>query len=429
MKAYLVSIDGKPPVGRTRYAWWRFVERHLPIAVIYLMVATLIGVVLAPYVLVTVPSGFVGVLWKRFGGGTVLDPRQLKDEGMRFILPWNKLFLYDLRLQSATETYNAISRDGISLSASINIRYRLKRESIPQLHQSIGPGYVQALVSPEIGNRMREVIAEYTAEDVYSTKRAEIQDKIRRRAEAMLGEKMMERPESEGGDPYRIPLYALLNLIDTLILGIELPPAVVSAINRKIEQYYISEEYKFRVAREIRESERKKIEAEGIHEFQQIVSQGISDSYLQWRGIEATLQLAQSSNSKIVVIGTGRDGLPVILGNAEATQALPQSAPTGDPDSAPKERPVATSPAASSGKAPPESLLRPSENPPSNQGGASQHFSYPQSLSLSDIEAILSRIAGAARTPAPDTPLANGGSSKPAQQSGMTNGAATITPP
>ena len=429
MKAYLVSIDGKPPVGRTRYAWWRFVERHLPIAVIYLMVATLIGVVIAPYVLVTVPSGFVGVLWKRFGGGTVLDPRQLKDEGMRFILPWNKLFLYDLRLQSATETYNAISRDGISLSASINIRYRLKRESIPQLHQSIGPGYVQALVSPEIGNRMREVIAEYTAEDVYSTKRAEIQDKIRRRAEAMLGEKMMERPESEGGDPYRIPLYALLNLIDTLILGIELPPAVVSAINRKIEQYYISEEYKFRVAREIRESERKKIEAEGIHEFQQIVSQGISDSYLQWRGIEATLQLAQSSNSKIVVIGTGRDGLPVILGNAGATQALPQSAPTGDPDSPPKERPVAKSPAASSGKAPAGSLLRPSENSPSNQGAPSQHYSYPQSLSLSDIEAILSRIAGAARPPAPNTPLANGGSSKPAQQSGMTNGAATITPP
>jgi prohibitin 2 len=429
MKAYLVSIDGKPPVGRTRYAWWRFVERHLPIAVVYLMVATLIGVVLAPYVLVTVPSGFVGVLWKRFGGGTVLDPRQLKDEGMRFILPWNKLFLYDLRLQSATETYNAISRDGISLSASINIRYRLKRESIPQLHQSIGPGYVQALVSPEIGNRMREVIAEYTAEDVYSTKRAEIQDKIRRRAEAMLGEKMMERPESEGGDPYRIPLYAMLNLIDTLILGIELPPAVVSAINRKIEQYYISEEYKFRVAREIRESERKKIEAEGIHEFQQIVSQGISDSYLQWRGIEATLQLAQSSNSKIVVIGTGRDGLPVILGNAEATQALPQSAPTGDPDSAPKERPVAKSPPASSGKAPAGSLLRPSENSPSNQGAASQHFSYPQSLSLSDIEAILSRIAGAARPPGPDTPLTNGGSSKPAQQPGMTNGAATSTPP
>jgi hypothetical protein len=91
-----------------------------------------------------------------------------------------------------------------------------------------------------------------------------------------------ESEDETDNAPYRIPLYAMLNLVDTLILGIELPNAVVTSINRKIEQYYISEEYKFRVAREIRESERKKIEAEGIHEFQQIVSQGISDSYLQW---------------------------------------------------------------------------------------------------------------------------------------------------
>ena len=173
------------------------------------------------------------------------------------------------------------------MSVTINIRFRLKRNAVPQLHQSVGPDYVKELLEPEIGNRMREVIAEYTAEDVYSTKRAEIQDKIRKRAESMLGEKMVqggESEEEEGNAPYRIPLYAMLNLIDTLILGIDLPTAVVDAINRKIEQYYISEEYKFRVAREIRESERKKIEAEGISEFQRIVSEGISDSYLAWRG-------------------------------------------------------------------------------------------------------------------------------------------------
>ena len=125
--------------------------------------------------------------------------------------------MYDLRLQSATETYNAISRDGISLTAAINIRYRLKRESVPQLHQSIGPDYVKALVGPEIGNRMREVIAEYTAEDVYSTKRAEIQDKIRERAEAMLGEKMMDGGESEEEDnaPYRDPALCHAQLSST----------------------------------------------------------------------------------------------------------------------------------------------------------------------------------------------------------------------
>jgi hypothetical protein len=91
----------------------------------------------------------------------------------------------------------------------------------------------------------------------------------------------------------------------------------VSAINRKTEQYYMAEEYKFRVEREKRESERKRIEAEGIRDFQQTVSQGISESYLRWRGIEATLQLSQSTNSKVVVIGSGRDGLPVILGGAD----------------------------------------------------------------------------------------------------------------
>ena len=82
--------------------WRRFVDRHLPSVVIYLMVAHAGGVVLYPYLVVTVPSGHVGVLWKRFGGGTVLDPRQLKDEGLHLILPWNELFLYDLRLQSLT---------------------------------------------------------------------------------------------------------------------------------------------------------------------------------------------------------------------------------------------------------------------------------------------------------------------------------------
>src|SRR6516165_3995921 len=328
MEAPLVSHD-KRSLSRVRRAWWRFVEHRLPMIVIYLLVATLIGVILAPFVLMTVPSGYVGVLWKRFGGGTVLDPRLLKNEGMRITLPWNLVFLYDLRLQSVTESYNAISRDGISLTASINIRFRLKRDAVPQLHQSIGPNYIEALIAPEIGNRMREVMAEYTAEDIYSTKRVEIQEKIRQRAEAMLGEKMMSGGESEEENaPYRIPLYAMLNLIDTLIL--------------KIEQYYISEEYKFRVAREIRESERKKIEAEGISEFQRIVSQGISDSYLRWRGIEATLQLAQSSNSKIVIVGGGQGGVSIIL---DASVSPQPEKPAGTEETPPKERTTAAAPA------------------------------------------------------------------------------------
>jgi hypothetical protein len=117
----------------------------LPSVVIYLMVGTLVAIVLYPHVAVTVPSGHVGLLWKRFGGGTVLDPRRLRDEGLHFIWPWDELFIYDLRPQSNTETYNAISSDGVRLTATMNVRFRLQRDAIPVLHQAVGPNYVQLL--------------------------------------------------------------------------------------------------------------------------------------------------------------------------------------------------------------------------------------------------------------------------------------------
>src|SRR5215813_5794034 len=110
-------------------------ELYLPMVVVYLMVATLVAIVLYPHMVVTVPSGYVGVLWKRFGGGTVLDPRRLKNEGFNLILPWNEVFLYDLRLQSFTESYNAISSDGVNLTATVIVRFRLQRNAVPVLHQ------------------------------------------------------------------------------------------------------------------------------------------------------------------------------------------------------------------------------------------------------------------------------------------------------
>ena len=101
MNMHTLSLDGARPATRSS-KWRRFIDRHLPTVVIYLMVLTLIGIVLFPHVVVTVSSGHVGVLWERFGGGTVLDPRQLKDEGLHLIWPWNELFIYDVRLQSIT---------------------------------------------------------------------------------------------------------------------------------------------------------------------------------------------------------------------------------------------------------------------------------------------------------------------------------------
>ncbi len=367
---------------------------------------------------ITVPSGQVGVLWKRFNGfdsycwcfvgrGTLLDPRELRDEGLHIIWPWDRLFLYDLRLHSTTQTYNAISKDGVSVVAQISIRFQLLHNSIAVLHKFIGPAYLQSLVSPEIGSQAREVISQYTAQEVYTSREA-IQEKIRNNSQRSLGAHLnsLVQPEAmEQPDPkhYNDFLQNSIQILDTLVLSIELPPPIVAAINRQTEQFYQIQEYKFRVEREAQESKRKQIEANGIAAFQRTVSQGISDSYLRWRGIEATLALAQSPNTKIVIVGGGKDGLPIILGNVDAPAALGPAPKPAEGKTAPGDNPPATSPAPPS--TPPagsSSAAPPADTPP---GGAAadkkttsaaatdkQATSYIP-LDLFDIKAILSRLS------------------------------------
>jgi regulator of protease activity HflC (stomatin/prohibitin superfamily) len=342
MAKYPESLDGLPPRRRT---FRRFVGRHLPSLSVTLLVALLMATILFPYVVITVPSGSVGVLWKRFNGydlycwcfvgrGTILDPRELRDEGLHIIWPWDKLYIYTLRLQSSTQTYNAITKDGVSVTAQINVRFQLLHNYVAVLHKFIGPQYLNSVVEPEIGSRAREVIAQYTAQEVY-TSREGIQARIRAEAQKSLSTHLnsLVQPEAmEQPDPkhYNDFLQNSIQLLDALVLGIELPVEIVAAINRQTQQYYEIQEYKYRVEREAQESTRKQIEANGIAAFQRTVSEGISDSYLRWRGIEATLALAQSRNSKIVIIGGGKDGLPIILGNVDGAAGTNSKAIDGD---------------------------------------------------------------------------------------------------
>src|SRR5499433_4444212 len=156
MKAYVWPVDGTPPPTTTPSRWRRFVENALPSLVIYLMVATLVAIVLYPHMVVTVPSGQIGVLWKRFGGGTVLDPRKLKNEGFNLILPWNRVFLYDLRLQSFTEPYSyCVTNFGIcseprSMGNAI-ASWRERRPISVALLQSSSERGVQAATADPLG--------------------------------------------------------------------------------------------------------------------------------------------------------------------------------------------------------------------------------------------------------------------------------------
>lgn len=422
MASYPESLDDLPPPPRRR-GWWRLVWRHLPSLSVMVMMCLLIVVVLWPYVVITVPSGKVGVLWKRFNGidiycwcwvgrGTVLDPRELREEGLHIIWPWDRLYLYDLRLQSNTQTYNAISKDGVNVGAQISVRYQLLHNSVAVLHKFIGPDYLNSVIAPEIGSQAREVIAQYTAEEVYTSREA-IQKQIRDSAQKSLAanlNKLVQPEAMEQPDPrhYNEFLQNAIQILDTLVLSIELPPEIVAAINRQTEQYYMINEYKFRVQREAEESKRKQIEADGIAAFQKTVSQGISDSYLRWRGIEATLALAQSPNTKIVIIGSGKDGLPIILGNDVPT--VPAAAPSGAPANsgktpptpAPSAPPPATggstgnkAPAGSSGEAtPPPSGKAAAAEPPTTPANNEGRAASTSPLTLPDVQSIISRISG-----------------------------------
>jgi regulator of protease activity HflC (stomatin/prohibitin superfamily) len=269
-----------------------------------LLVALLMIVVLWPYVVITVRSGHVGVYWKRINGfdfycwcfvgrGTILDPRELREEGLHFIWPWDKLFIYDLRLQSSSQTINAISKDGVNVTAQMNVRYQLAHRAVAVLHKFIGPQYLETVIDPEVGSVAREVISKYTAEEVYTSRDA-IQFQVRARTQKSLGanlDKLVQPEATEQPDPkhYNDFLQGSIQILDILLLGIDLPSAVVDAINSQTAQFYMIQEYKFRIESEAQESKRKQIEANGIAAFQQTVSKGISDSYLRWRGVNARI--------------------------------------------------------------------------------------------------------------------------------------------
>jgi hypothetical protein len=228
------------------------------------------------------------------------------------------------------------------VSAQINVRFQLLHNYVAVLHKFIGPQYLASVVEPELGSRAREIIAQYTAQEVY-TSRESIQSKIRADAQKSLSTHLnsLVQPEAmEQPDPkhYNDFLQNSIQLLDALVLSIELPPEIVAAINRQTQQYYEIQEYKYRVEREAQESTRKQIEANGIAAFQRTVSEGISDSYLRWRGIEATLALAQSQNSKIIIIGGGKDGLPVILGNVDGVAGSASKATATEDDATPSEK-------------------------------------------------------------------------------------------
>lgn len=255
--------------------------------VLFIIIVTLSG-----QIFLTINPGTAGILFKRFGGG--LDKEHVMTQGFHIIAPWNKVFEYDIREQQIQENLDVLSSNGLSINIDISIRFNPVISEIGDLYEKFAQDYRTRLVVPEVRSSVRKIIGRYTPEELYSSKREQVQTEIYDETYDILTDNHIE-------------LQALL------IRSVKLPPSIQAAIERKLQQEQESLEYEFRLEKERKEAERKKIEAQGVREFQEIVSQGINDDYLRWKGIEATQELSKSENSKIVIIGSGSDGLPIIL--------------------------------------------------------------------------------------------------------------------
>ena len=238
-----------------------------------------------------VESGHRGIVFKSLGGGT---SKELLGEGMSVMPIWNSVITYDTRVHELKEVLQVISSNGLSLQIDASIRYRPEAGELFELQTQTGPDYAGKLIAPVVRSEARKVFGRYQPEEIYSTKREQIEAQIFEEVQRALAGK-----------------HVVVEAI--LVRDVALPEAIKTAIADKLAEEQRSQKMKFTLDKERQEAQRKQVEAEGIAKYQSIVRQGLTPEYLQWKGIEATEQLAASQNAKVVIVGGGKSGLPVIL--------------------------------------------------------------------------------------------------------------------
>ncbi len=263
-------------------------------AVVVGIIALVLIVIFSSKMFYTVKPGERAIIFRKFTTG--LDKEHIYTPGFHVVAPWNDFIKYNVREQSREETLDVLDKNGLTLNVDVFVRYNPIFQMLGYLHENIGPSYVNVIVIPEVRSAVRRIMGKYNAEEIYSTKRAEVEQEIYDETESVLKSKNVD-------------------MQTLLIRSIKLPDQLKQAIETKLKQEQEALAYTFRLEREKSEAERKRIEAEGIARYNDILSASLSDNILKQKGIDATLELAKSQNSKVVVVGSGKNGLPLILNN------------------------------------------------------------------------------------------------------------------
>jgi len=271
-------------------------QLQLPKTLMPIIIGVIVLVIFLSKSTVTINSGEVGVLYKTFGGGVVTEEIPL-GEGFQVVAPWNKVFVYNVRQQELLEReMSVLSSNGLEIKLDASVLYQPTAATVGLLHQTRGKDYLNSVIIPAVRSATRSVVGRYTPEQLYSTKRDAIQNEIFEETK-----KIVE------------PQYIQLNTI--LVRDVTLPPTIKTAIESKLKQEQESLEYEFRLVTAAKEAEKQIIEAKGKADANRILSASLNEQILQDKGIEATIKLSESPNSKVIIIGGGKSGMPIILGN------------------------------------------------------------------------------------------------------------------
>lgn len=256
---------------------------------ISLLLAVVFGLIAFTRFLTVIPAGNVGVV-DFFGS---VSDKTLRS-GINFRNPFARITKMSIKTQQAYEDMEVPSKEGLTIKISISALYHLDPEKAAEVYKTVGPNYEEVILRPQFRSVCRGVTAGYEAKALYTSQRE------------ILAKTIYED---------LVKLVAARGVIveSTPLRNIDLPRKVTDAIEDKLKAEQESQRMEFILTKEKQEAERKRIEAKGISDFQNIVAQGISEPLLRWKGIEATEKLASSPNAKMVIIGSGKDGLPVIL--------------------------------------------------------------------------------------------------------------------
>lgn len=298
------------------YSNWQRLRRPLRnYALLVSLIAILFVAVFFNRMFILIRPGEEAVMWKMFAGGTQTDT--IYKEGLQVIWPWDKLYIYNVRVQQIPHEFDALSKNGLPIHFEISIRYQPVKETLPILHQNVGPDYVEKIVKPEVQAQVRKIVANYLPEQIYTSEGYLLQI-IRQGAMASINQRN-------------------ISLDDLLIKRMTLPETIREAIERKLSAEQLALQYDYILIKEKKEAERKRIEAEGIRDFQKVAGEGgMFGNYLNFYGIEASLELSKSNNSKILMIGNRDNGLPLMF-NIPSDQPAVPATPTNVSDLLSKE--------------------------------------------------------------------------------------------